>query len=98
MAEASLQSNAVAVLNAIRRTFGFTDDQLGDLCGLSGSAIQAKRVGRVRLNLDDIEAVSEGLDIPPSTFFMSPGEAIRWMIDHPGPKHHLKYYVPSDAA
>lgn len=83
MAHRTLNDTAAQVLSALMRLHDVTDTAAGEACGKDRTWIEARRNGRSKLKLDDLEQLAKGLQVPPTVFFMEPAEAIRYSLDNP---------------
>lgn len=83
MSRHTLNATATQVLVALMRLHDVTDTAAGKACGKDRTWIEARRNGRSKLKLDDLELLAEAFGIPPTVFFMEPGEAVKWSLDNP---------------
>lgn len=69
-------------VNALRRLRGYSDAKLGERAGMSRSQVEARRAGRATIDVNDLEALAAGLDVPTPVLLMDAPDAIRWILDN----------------
>jgi transcriptional regulator with XRE-family HTH domain len=69
-------------LNALKNYYELSDEELGQMAGMSRSAVQARRTGTSALSADDMDAFCRVFAIPPEVLLMSVGDALRWVLDN----------------
>ncbi len=64
------------------RALDVKDPHLAPTLGISRSAVQARRNGKVRLREDQIEEMAVALGVPPELFDLTVDQTLRWLADN----------------
>lgn len=76
------EDQAREVLNHLSRLRGFTDARIAARAGMTRGTVQGKRSGITRIGIADAAKLAKALDVEPIVFFMTPDDAIRWVLDN----------------
>lgn len=71
------------VLRQLMAYSGVTGGQLARAFGMSRQAMSLRITGKQRFGADEIAGLAACFGVPVQVFYLSPDEALRWVIDHP---------------
>ncbi len=70
-----------AVLDQLKRLYGYTDEQIAYAVGRTQQEVQRKRKGHRRMTPEDVEVYAAFFKLDPAVFFLSPAEAARIALE-----------------
>ena len=71
------------VLRRLMRHFELTDRALADAFGISRQAMNYRINGRTTIPPEEVAGFAAFFGVPEQVMYLTPDEALRWVLDHP---------------
>ncbi|MCL4293861.1 MAG: helix-turn-helix domain-containing protein [Acidimicrobiia bacterium] len=69
-------------LEALRRYYGWSVQELARRAGMSRSAVDARKRGETAVDVDDLERYAVAFGVPVTLLLEPASDAIRWVLDN----------------
>lgn len=78
--------NIGETINALRRHCKLTVKGLADLSGIKRPTLHTRLIGGDHSTAQELSRLAYVFNVPIPVLFLPPDFAIRWVLDHPGPR------------